>query len=125
LLHRVDRSRCHWERLPAQLEDIASAALAVGSSGPQQAELLKRSHSIIQADFLCNLAVFDAKHGRSGEAHLPAGRRGERTDQKIAERGPSMRSTAFPTTDHVVALGDEVRRAPEIEIRKRLAEARP
>src|SRR5262245_63790754 len=33
-----------------------------------------------------------------------------------------MRAAAVPTTDHVVALGDEVGRAPEVEIRERLAE---
>src|SRR5215470_12513737 len=34
-----------------------------------------------------------------------------------------MRPAAFPTTDDIVALGNEVRRAPEIEIRESLAEA--
>jgi len=33
-----------------------------------------------------------------------------------------MRATAFPTADHIIALGDEVGSAPEIEIRKRFAE---
>src|SRR5262245_12701294 len=33
-----------------------------------------------------------------------------------------MGAAAVPTTDHIVALGDEVRRAPEVEIRERLAE---
>ena len=32
-----------------------------------------------------------------------------------------MRSTAFPTADHIIAFGYEVGSAPEIEIRKRFA----
>jgi hypothetical protein len=33
-----------------------------------------------------------------------------------------VRTTAFPTANHVVALGDEVRRSPELEVRERRAE---
>src|SRR5947209_17998974 len=68
------------------------------------------------------LPFFDAKHGRSGEPHLPARSRREGTDEKVTESGPRVRATAFPTTDHVVALCDEVRRTPEVEIRECLAE---
>src|SRR4029077_8996874 len=39
--------------------------------------------------------------------------------RKITERRTAKRATAFPTADHMIALGDEVGSAPEIEIRKR------
>src|SRR5262245_36740928 len=85
-------------------------------------ELLQGSHAVVQSDFLGDLAVLHFQHGRSGETHLPAGRCGQRADRKVAVGGTRMRAAAVPTTDHVVALGDEVGRAPEVEIRERLAE---
>jgi hypothetical protein len=33
-----------------------------------------------------------------------------------------VRATTFPAADHIIALGDEIRGAPEIEVRKRFAE---
>ena len=70
-------------------------------------------HAIVQTDLLRDLAVLDPKHRRSGESHLPAGRRRQRPHEEVAEGRAGVRAAAFPAADHVVALGDEVRRAPE------------
>src|SRR5262249_17266924 len=71
---------------------------------------------------LYDLAVEHLEHRRAGEVHLAAGRSGETADQKVAERWTGMGATTFPLTDDVVALGDQIRRAPEIEIGERGAE---
>jgi hypothetical protein len=55
------------------------------------------------------------------EVHLATRGRGQSPNEEIVERWPGMRATAFPTTDHVVAFGNQVGSAPEVEIRKRLA----
>jgi hypothetical protein len=72
----------------------------------------------IQTDFLRDLAVLDPQHCRPCEVHLPARRRRQRTVEKIAERGAGMGAAAFPPTDHVVALGDEVCGTPEFQVGK-------
>src|SRR5580692_10417796 len=54
--------------------------------------------------------------------HLPAGRCRQRSDEKITESRAGVRAAAFPSADHVVALGNEISRAPEIEVRKRFPE---
>src|SRR5690242_11539783 len=91
------------------------------SDRADEAELLECAHSIVQADLLGDLAIFDPQHGRSRKAHRAAGRRRQRSDEEVAEGRPRMRAATFPATHHVVALGDEVRDAPEIEVWKRLA----
>jgi hypothetical protein len=93
------------------------------TESPQQTQLLQRSYSIIQADLLGDLAVLDAKHGRAGESHLPTGCRRKRADEEVTEGRAGVGAAAFPATDHVVALGNQIRRTPELEIRKRLAES--
>src|SRR5260370_40768738 len=93
------------------------------SGRTQEAQLLEGRHAIVETNLLGDLAVLDAKHGRSREVHLAAGPGRQRPDEKIAERRASVRAAALPTTDHAVALGDEVRGAVELEIGERLAEA--
>src|SRR5262249_11890673 len=39
-------------------------------------------------------------------------------DQKITEGRTRMGATTFPLTDDIVPLGNQIRRTPEIEIRK-------
>src|SRR5262249_26647962 len=92
------------------------------SGALEDAELLKRGHSIIEADLLCDSAVFDTEHGRPGESHLPTGSRRKGADEEVAEGGAGVRPAAFPAADHVVALGDQVCGAREVEVRERLAE---
>ena len=60
-----------------------------------------------------------AKHGRAGEAHLAAGRRRQRADEEVVEGRAGVRAAAFPPADDIVALGDEVGRAAEVEVRER------
>jgi len=80
-------------------------------------ELLQRRHAIIEPDFLLDLAVRDAQHSRAGEAHLPAGRGRQRSDEKVTEGRTGVCAAAFPAANDVVALCDEVSRAPEVEAR--------
>src|SRR5690348_14197109 len=55
--------------------------------------------------------------------HLPASRCRQRSDKKITESRTSVGAAAFPTTDHIVALGDKVGSAPEVEVWKRCPES--
>jgi len=52
--------------------------------------------------------------------HPAAGRSGKRSHQEITERRTRMRAAAFPLTDDVVTFGDQVRSAPELQVRKSL-----
>src|SRR3954470_12346101 len=88
------------------------------SGSAHETKLLERGHAIVQADLLCDLAILQAKHGRSGEVHLPAACRRQGSDEKITEGWPGMRPATFPAADHVVALGDEVGSTREAEVRK-------
>jgi hypothetical protein len=53
------------------------------------------------------------------EVHFAAGPCRQRAQKKIAEGGAGVRAATLPPADDVVALGDEVSRAPEVEVRKR------
>jgi hypothetical protein len=97
---------------------------AVRSDCAHEAELRQRRHAIVQADLFCDLAVFDTKDCRSGEPHLPARARRERTLKKVTERRAGVCATANSTTDDVVAFRDEIRRARETQIGERFAERR-
>ena len=79
----------------------------------------QRRHAIVQADLLCDLAVLDTKDCRSGEPHLSSRARRERTLKKVTEGRARVRATAHPTTDDVVAFGDEIRRAGETSLDSR------
>ena len=85
-----------------------------------ETKLLKRGHAIVQTDLFDDLAVFELQYGRSGEMHLPASCGRQRSDEKITERRTAMCATALPTADHIIALGDELGSAPEIELRNAL-----
>src|SRR5687768_5372637 len=76
-------------------------------SRAQDAELLQRGCSIVQPDFLGDLAVLHTKHGGSRESHFPAGGRGQRADEKVAEGRAGVRAAAFPAADDMVAFGNE------------------
>src|SRR4030081_3357885 len=81
-----------------------------------KAELLQSSDPIVEADFLHDFFVPKLQYRRSRELHLPAGIGRQRSHQEVAECGSGVRSAAFPTADNVVALRDEIRSAPEIEV---------
>src|SRR6266576_3147086 len=88
----------------------------------QDAELLQRRCAVVEPDLFGDLAVLDAQNGRSRKAHFPARAGGKRADDEVIEGRPGMRAAAFPSADHVVALGDQVRRTPEIQVWERAAE---
>src|SRR5215468_12564249 len=84
-----------------------------------ESELLEGGHPIIEADLFNDLALLEPQHGRASEMHLPARRCRQRSHQKITESRPSVRAAAFPPTDHIVAFGDQLGSAPEVEVWKR------
>jgi hypothetical protein len=83
---------------------------------------VERGHAVVEADLFHDSAVDNLQHRGAGEVHLTAGCSRETADQKVVERGTRMGASTFPLTDDVVALGDQIRRAPEIEIGECYAE---
>src|SRR3981081_4675181 len=94
------------------------------SRGADEAELLQGRYPIVKTDFLEDLSVLEFQHGRAGEFHLAAGVGRQRSREEVAERLPGMRTATFPSTDDVVALRDEIRSAPEVEIGERFPKVR-
>src|SRR5450432_78961 len=86
-----------------------------------ETQLGQGRNAIVQALLFDDLSVLQTQHGRPGEVHLATRGRRQSPNEEIVECRPGMRATAFPTSDHVVALGNQVGSAPEVEIRKRLA----
>ena len=70
---------------------------AARSGCAYETELCQRRHAVVQADLLCDFAVFETKDGCAGEPHLPASVRRERTLKKVTERRARVRATADPT----------------------------
>src|SRR5437764_12814071 len=83
-----------------------------------QPKLGQCGDAIVEADLLDDLAVDHLQHRGAGEVHLPAGRSGEAADQEVVEGWTRMGAPTFPLTNDIVAFGDKIRRAPEIEIRE-------
>ena len=78
----------------------------------------KRSNAVVETDLLDDLTVLEAQHGRAREAHLAAGSCRKRADQEVAEGRPGMGAATFPSADDIVAFRNQIRRAPEVEIRE-------
>src|SRR5450631_1692174 len=98
--------------------DIASCGIrrrwpVASSNDGDEAQLGQRCDPVVQALLFDNPSVFETQYRRPGEMHLPARSRWESADEKVVESRPGMRATAFPTTDNVVALGNQVGSAPE------------
>src|SRR5258708_14593887 len=104
---------------PSRCQTEIGSGSRLRSDCAYKAELLEGGHAIVQPDLLRDLAVFNPKHRRPGESHLSTGRRRQRPDEEVAEGRAVVRAAAFPAADHIVALGDEVRSAPEVEVRER------
>src|SRR3981081_2687181 len=88
----------------------------------QKAKLHEGGNTVVETDLFEDLAVLHAQDRHAGEVHLASRRGGKSANQEVAERGARVRAAAFPAADDVVVLGDQVRGAPEVEVRKRLAE---
>jgi hypothetical protein len=58
------------------------------SNGTNETELSEGGYTIIQADLFDDLAVFEAKHGRSREMHFATSCGRQRTSQKVVNAGP-------------------------------------
>src|SRR5215471_21119382 len=87
-----------------------------------QSELMERRHAVVQSNLLCDLTVLQPQDRHSSESHHPTGRLRQGSREEVAVRRTGMCATAFPATDHVVAVGDEVAGSPEVEIGKRFTE---
>src|SRR5215831_9379911 len=90
----------------------------VGSGSGDEAELAEGGHAVVQADLLGDAAVFHLQDGDAGEPHHLAGAGRQRADGHVVERRTGVGAAAFPLADHVVALGDEVGGAPEVQVRE-------
>ena len=87
-----------------------------------QAELAERGDAVVKADLLGDEAVLDLQDSGAGEPHHLAGVSRQRTDGHVVERVPGVGAAALPLADHVVALGDEIGGAPEVQVGERGAE---
>src|SRR6478672_548985 len=101
---------------PARACGPHRATVEQQSSGLEQPKLGQRRYAIIEADLLNDLAVDHLQHRGASEAHLAASRGWKAADQEILEGRTRMGATTFPLADDVVALGNQIRGAPEIEI---------
>src|SRR6266436_146355 len=117
-----DRQGSSRHRVDALGRAAQGAALRVTgclrSNGLDEAELGERRDAIVETDLLDDLAVLETQDGGAGEVHFPAGRGRQRADQKVAEGRAGVRAAAFPLADDIVAFGDQVGGAPELEVRK-------
>ena len=94
------------------------------SNGTNETQLREGGYAVIQPDLFDDLAVFEAKHGRSRETHFATGGGRQGTGEKVAKCGAGVRTSSLPATDYVIAFGAEVGSSPEIEVRESLAEVR-
>src|SRR3979411_3420225 len=92
------------------------------SNRPHEAELGERRDAVVETDLLDDLAALKTQDGGAREAYFQAGRGGVRADQEVAEGRAAVRSAALPLSDDIVAFSDQVRGAPEFEVRKRFTE---
>src|ERR1700680_1652439 len=90
--------------------------------GGDEAKLLQRFHAIVEPDLFDDLSALETQYRRSSEVHLATCRHRQRPNEEIARRGTGMCAAAFPATNDVVAFGDQIRGAPEVEIGEGLAE---
>src|SRR5258708_40176503 len=88
------------------------------SNGLDQAELGERSDAVVETDFLDDLAVLETQYRRAAEVHLPAGLGRQRADEEVVEGWPGVGAAAFPLADDIITFGDQVRGAPELEVRE-------
>src|SRR5579863_6952725 len=101
-------------------EGFSRPGFASGSF--EDAELGQRGDTVVETDLLGDLAVLDPEHRGAGEVRLAARPRRQRAGEKIAKRRPGMRAAAFPAADDIIALGDEIGSAPEVEVGEGRAE---
>src|SRR5690348_18073721 len=100
----------------------AQADLPACSGRADESELAQGGDAVVEADFLGDEAVLDLQDGGAGEPHRLAGVSRQRADRHVVERVPGVGAAALPLADHVVALGDQVGGAPEVQVRERGAE---
>src|SRR4051794_581813 len=92
------------------------------SGGAEQPQLGQGGDPVIQVDLLDDPAALEFEDGDASEVHLPARVGGQAASKKVREGRTSVSATTLPLADDIVAFGDEIGRAPEVEIGKRSAE---
>src|SRR5215831_10287280 len=100
----------------------AHLGLSVNSGSGDEAELAEHGDAVVEADLLGNEAALNLQNGGAGESHHLAGAGWQRADGHVVERLAGVGAAAFPLADHIVALGDEIGGAPEVQVRERGAE---
>src|SRR5262249_42646849 len=112
-----------WKSGGSALEAAAPASGGfLGSGGAEQPKLRQGGDPVVQADLLDDLAVLELEDGDAGEVHLPARVRGQAAGEEVLEGRAGVGAAAFPLADDVVALGEELGRAPELQVGERDAE---
>jgi hypothetical protein len=89
-----DLEALYGERGPARRASPPRRAILALRSLFQDAELLESCRSIVQPNFLDDLAVLHTNHSRSRKMHLPAGLGRQRTGHEVVESGARMCSAA-------------------------------
>jgi len=80
--------------------------------------------AIVQTTFFHDLAVDHLQHRGAGEVHFAAGCGWQTTDQEVVVSRARVGAATFPLAHHVVTFGDQVGRAPEVQVRERLPKSR-
>src|SRR5260221_9242733 len=114
----------HLPGLWAATKRIVATACVTRSDGTDEAELLEGGHAIVQTNLLHDLAICNPQHRGAGEVHLAARRRGPRSDKEVAKGRTGVRAAAFPATNHILTLGNQLSRAPEVEVWERFTKSR-
>src|ERR1700736_87643 len=109
-----------FQKRPTSLLDSSKNPQPALCDRFDEPELRQGRNSVIEADFLDDLAVLELKGGRSGELHLATGVGRQRSHQKVAEGRSGVCATPLPTADDIVAFRDQVGGAPEVEVWKRV-----
>src|SRR5690349_17436993 len=109
-------------RGPLRFRPPPDGTLPLSGGLLEKSELHESSDTVVEADLFQNLAVLHTQDRHAGEVHLAPRRGGKSADQEVAECGPRVRPAAFPAADDVVVLRDQVRSAPEVQVREGLAE---
>jgi hypothetical protein len=88
---------------------VAAAVVDGGfqqSNGAKQLQLGQDGNSVVQADFLDDLAILEREDGHAREVHLSACVGGQAAGQEIREGWAGMHAAALPLADDKVSFRD-------------------
>ena len=87
-------------------------------------ELPQHGDAVVEAELFGDQPVLDLEDGDAGKPHRLAAVGRQRSDRHVVEGVAGLGATALPLADDVIALGDQVGRPGEAEVRERRAELR-